>query len=436
MIDPRIQSGIHVTANIRLVRLLGEGGMGSVWVADHLGLHTQVVVKFVARDLADNPEIRERFAREAALAAQAKSPHVVQVLDHGTSDLGLPYIAMELLEGEDLGQRIARDGMIAPPLFAQWLTQACKGLSRVHAKGVIHRDIKPDNIFLSDTDGEIVVKVLDFGIAKGADNPALSGTRTGALLGTAYFMSPEQTMGSRSIDLRTDLWSLGVTAYLALTGTRPFECDSIGAIVHAITSDPIPPPSSLNPALGPAIDAWMAKALARPVEERFASAKEMAEAFTQAALGLAPPSSTLALSTAPPAASAQPTVRFTTSIGVVAEPVVVVARRPIGVIAAIVASALLVGTGGYVLREAQRVPEPAPVGLTSSALALPAVETPSEGPAAPEPIPEPAVAAPVIPAVAHRATVHAAPAAKPFSSAVPIVASPSAAPNRLKMGLE
>jgi serine/threonine-protein kinase len=308
MFDSTLKPGFHVTPNIRLVRLLGQGGMGTVWVADHLGLRTQVVVKFVAGAHAETPEVRERFEREAALAAQAKSPHVVQVLDHGTTPSGVPYIAMELLEGEDLGQRIAREGPIPPNLFADWLTQACKGLGRAHSKGIIHRDIKPENIFLCDVDGEIVVKVLDFGIAKDAAGAGFAATKSGAFLGTAYYMSPEQTMAAKNIDLRTDLWSLGVTAYLALTGVRPFELDSIGAIVTAILSGPITPPSTYQPALGPHVDAWMAKALARPPDQRFASAKDLAQAFTvAAALAQSPLASTAFMTPSSPALQAHAT---------------------------------------------------------------------------------------------------------------------------------
>jgi eukaryotic-like serine/threonine-protein kinase len=272
--------GALVTPSIRLEKLLGRGGMGSVWIAQHLQLRTQVVVKFMTAERADNKEAQQRFRREAELAAQAKSPHVVQIFDHGISQLGPPYIAMELLEGEDLGKRIARDVTIEPRRFADWLSQACRGLARAHAKGIVHRDIKPENIFLCDNDGEVLVKVLDFGVAKGVFDPSgFLSTRTGAMLGTAYYMSPEQTMGKKDIDHRTDLWALAVVTFYALTGARPFVGDGIGPLVLSITTDPLPLPSTKNPALGGALDAWMTKALARSREERFQSAKELAEAF-------------------------------------------------------------------------------------------------------------------------------------------------------------
>ena len=277
-------AGALVTPSIRLERLLGRGGMGSVWLAQHLQLRTQVVVKFMTAERAASPEAQQRFRREAELAALAKSPHVVQIFDHGVSQLGIPYIAMELLEGEDLGKRIAREGAIEPRRFADWLTQACRGLSRAHAKGIVHRDIKPENIFLCDNDGEILVKVLDFGVAKGGLDPSeLLSTRTGAMLGTAYYMSPEQTMGKKDIDHRTDLWALAVVAFYALTGARPFNGDGIGPLVLSITTDPLPLLSEKNPALGPELDAWMTKALARAREARFQSSKELAESFAKAA---------------------------------------------------------------------------------------------------------------------------------------------------------
>jgi serine/threonine-protein kinase len=275
--------GALVTPSIRLERLLGRGGMGSVWIAQHLQLRTQVVVKFMTAERAESQESQQRFRREAELAAQAKSPHVVQIFDHGVSQLGVPYIAMELLEGEDLGKRIAREGAVEPRRFADWLSQACRGLARAHAKGIVHRDIKPENIFLCDNDGEVLVKVLDFGVAKGVMDPSgFLSTRTGAMLGTAYYMSPEQTMGKKDIDHRTDLWALAVVTFYALTGVRPFTGDGIGPLVLSITTDPLPLLSAKNAALGPELDAWMTKALARARDERFQTAKELAEAFAKA----------------------------------------------------------------------------------------------------------------------------------------------------------
>lgn len=279
-----LASGELVTSSIRLIRELGQGGMGSVWLAEHLRLRVQVVIKFIASEHLASAEAVSRFEREASLAAQAKSPHVVQVFDHGVADNGLPYIAMELLEGEDLGARIQRSGRIPPEVFADWLSQACRGVAKAHGKGIVHRDIKPENLFLCENDGDILVKVLDFGIAK-SSVAGFDSTKTGAMLGTAYYMSPEQTMGLKTVDHRTDLWALGVVTFLAITGARPFDGDAIGALVLAITTGPIAAPSSIVRSLPLAVDAWMAKALSRDPATRFASAREMADAFHSAVHG-------------------------------------------------------------------------------------------------------------------------------------------------------
>jgi eukaryotic-like serine/threonine-protein kinase len=284
-----LREGQLINASIRLDRVLGRGGMGSLWIAYHLRLKVRVVVKFIAAEFAGNPDVMARFQREAAATMAAKSAHVVQILDYGFTEDGVPFIAMEYLEGEDLATKIAREVRIAPWEFAEILKQACRGLTRAHAQGIIHRDIKPENIFLTYVDDELAVKVLDFGIAK-ADCAALEcpSTRTGVFLGTVYYMSPEQTMGAGNVDHRTDLWSLGVVAYYALTGVLPFEGDAIGNLVEQITASAIRPPSHHLPVLGPAIDAWMRRALARHVSQRFGSAKDMAIAFETAVTQLAP----------------------------------------------------------------------------------------------------------------------------------------------------
>lgn len=161
------RAGDRITGSIELRRHLGAGGMGHVWIAWHAGLHTEVVVKLIARELAADAAMVARFSREAAAAAQVRSPHVVQVFDHGITAAGQPYIAMEKLEGESLGARLERTGVVPPAELAEIVSQCGKALARAHESGVIHRDIKPDNIFLTDLGGgDVFVKVLDFGIAK------------------------------------------------------------------------------------------------------------------------------------------------------------------------------------------------------------------------------------------------------------------------------
>jgi serine/threonine-protein kinase len=275
-----------VTPSVKLVRPLGEGGMGAVWVADHLALRTQVVVKFIADGLKDSKEATERFSREAAAAAQVKSPHVVQTFDHGFTADGIPYIVMELLEGRDLGAFLDTEGCCSAELVVEIVAQLARALDRAHERGIVHRDIKPGNIFLCDGGrGEVFVKLLDFGIAKGVDVPRIdSTTKTGAMIGSPFYMSPEQILGSKSIDHRSDLWSVGVVAYEALTGQKPFDAETMGGLAIKIHSEPLPLPSTKVSGLSPAVDAWFNRACARAVPDRFESAKEMAETLA-AALG-------------------------------------------------------------------------------------------------------------------------------------------------------
>ncbi|MGO9708552.1 MAG: protein kinase domain-containing protein [Polyangiaceae bacterium] len=278
--------GMEVTHSLRLVRPLGKGGMGSVWIAEHSGLHTRVVVKFMADALAANAEAASRFSREAAAAALVKSPHVVHMIDHGVLPSGVPFIAMEYLEGQDLRTRLELEGTLPPRQVATLLSHVAKALARAHERGVVHRDIKPDNIFLCDGGGgESFIKVLDFGVAKIDDPQQLSQTKTGVSVGTPYYMSPEQMLGTKGIDYRTDLWSLGVVALEALTGRRPFDAETVGALAMVICNQPLPVPSKLEPALPVGVDAWFARACARDVEGRFASAKELADAFELAVGG-------------------------------------------------------------------------------------------------------------------------------------------------------
>ncbi len=274
--------GEYVTPWLRLVAPLGQGAMGSVWIAEHVTLRSRVAVKFLLRALADEPECVERFAREASAAAQVRSPHVVQVLDYGVGDGELPYIVMELLDGCDLGERLRREHRLPLGQVVSIVVQACKALSVAHARGVIHRDIKPENIFLcDDASGTPFVKLLDFGIAKAIDHAAQL-TRGGVWLGSPSYMSPEQIDAPLTINGRSDLWGLGVVAYEALTGVRPFRADSLPEVLKRIRSGAFDPPSKLVPSLPPEVDAWFARAIARNPGERFPTAREMSDALVHA----------------------------------------------------------------------------------------------------------------------------------------------------------
>ena len=279
-----MKEGDFVTPNLQLVRPLGAGGMGAVWIGKNVSLDAEVAVKFITGEATQNAAIRERFQREAAMAAKVKSPHIVQIYDHGVSAEGLPYIVMELLHGEELSGRLEREGTLPLEVVATVLHQAAKGLARAHQAGIVHRDIKPSNIFLVDNDdGEIFVKVLDFGIAKAENNTVPSSmTATGAMLGTPFYMSPEQVLSSKDADLRTDLWSLAVVAYECLTGKLPFEGETLGGLWIAINNAELVPPSKLVPSIPPLVDIWFVRALAKARQERYQSTRELAEAFRAA----------------------------------------------------------------------------------------------------------------------------------------------------------
>ncbi len=275
-----LTAGAQVTDKLRLVRELGKGGMGSVWVADHLTLERQVAVKFISKEeSAEAPLARQRFEREAKAAAKLDSPHVVHIYDHGFTAEGVPYIVMELLRGESLGARLKR-GPLLPHQAVTVISQAAKALSAAHRLGIVHRDIKPDNIFLQDLDDELFVKVLDFGVAKQMNAPEVkSVTVTGTVVGTPEFMSPEQLLGAKDIDFRADLWGLAVVAYRSLTGALPFKGDSLIGLCLAITKGSPTPPSVLAGTLGTTFDDWFEQALARDITTRFTSAKQLARSF-------------------------------------------------------------------------------------------------------------------------------------------------------------
>ncbi len=268
--------GTVLAGKYALMSKLGQGGMGSVWRAEHVQLRSPVAIKLIDQQIAQNPEALARFMREAQSAAALRSPHVVQILDYG-ADQGVPYIAMELLEGESLATRLERAGRLAPAEAAHFLTHVGRAVSKAHESGIVHRDLKPDNIFLVRNDEEEVAKVLDFGIAKASTAfgvPTGSATRTGAIMGTPYYMSPEQAEGNKLVDHRTDLWALGVIGFECLVGRRPFDSDALGSLLLAICTRPIPVPSGWGP-VPAGFDAWFARACARELHERFQTAREL-----------------------------------------------------------------------------------------------------------------------------------------------------------------
>ncbi len=266
----------------RLDERLGAGGMGSIWRAHHLVLAAPVAVKLIDREHVPDEETLGRFMREAQSAATLRSPHVVQILDYGVDDK-LPFIVMELLDGENLAQRLRRLGRLASADTARIVTHIGRAMARAHEANIVHRDLKPENVFLIRNEDEEIAKVLDFGVAKvsvGALGEDGTRTRTGSILGTPYYMSPEQAQGNKTVDHRSDLWSLGVIAFECLTGKRPFYSDGLGDLVLQICIRDIPVPSESS-SVPVGFDAWFARAVARDPEARFQSARELTDALRE-----------------------------------------------------------------------------------------------------------------------------------------------------------
>ena len=311
----------------RLETLLRRGGMGSVWRAEHLKLKSPLAIKVLEAEVAQNPSMVQRFLREAQAAAALRSPNVVQIFDYGV-DEQQAFIAMELLEGEVLSERIARLGRVPPEDAFRFVGEILRAIQRAHEAGIIHRDLKPDNVFIVKEQPEFA-KVLDFGVAKvkrGAlgDVTAI-GTQTGMMLGTPYYMSPEQAQ-AKEIDPRTDLWSIAVIAYEALLGQRPFQAESLGDLVIAICTLPTPIPSRAGP-VPPGFDEWFVRATQRDPARRFASARDMAEELERvlkpaAATGAriltargVGPTQSLVPSNLPPGMSTRPSAPVVTPVG-------------------------------------------------------------------------------------------------------------------------
>jgi serine/threonine protein kinase len=237
-----IAVGAVLAGKFRVDRVIGQGGMGVVVAATHLHLQQPVALKFLLPDLVHSPQIVERFVREARASAQLRGEHVCRVSDVGAFDNGAPYIVMELLEGSDLASLLETNGPLPVPLAADYVLQACIGIAEAHAVGIVHRDLKPANLFLTRRpDGTPLIKVLDFGIAKARSDRNFSLTQTSAVLGSPGYMSPEQLRSTRDVDVRSDIWSLGVILYELVSGRPPFTGESITELALHIAMDPTPP---------------------------------------------------------------------------------------------------------------------------------------------------------------------------------------------------
>jgi len=281
--------GTIVAGKYQLVRLLGQGGMGAVYEGRNSATLKRCAVKFLlSPELGRNSELVRRFFREAQASSIVESDHIVQVYDSGADPVtGLPYMVMEMLQGEDLEHTLHREGALDPIAAAKLILQASFGLAKAHEAGIVHRDIKPANLFLTSRDGgDLLVKVLDFGIAKvkmeNLQETSTGLTRTGSMLGTPLYMSPEQVRGASSIDARSDVWSLGIVLFELLTGSIPWtDANSLGSLMAAIMTEELPLVQDRAPWIPPELAEITHRAISRDASRRYQHAGELRDALQQ-----------------------------------------------------------------------------------------------------------------------------------------------------------
>jgi len=283
--------GAFIADRYRVLRKIGEGGMGVLYACVDTVLARDVAVKLMQRSLAAEPLIAERLMREAMLAAQLRR-HVAQVFDCGMLATGEPYIVMELLSGRDMYAVLRETGPLDPVELSAAMLQVCDGLSEAHQKGIVHRDLKPENLFCAkEPDGGTVIKIVDFGVSK-----QLSGRRMRAQtnptesVGSPQYMSPEQITAPSEVDARTDIWSLGVVMFELLTGAQPFRGPGTAQICAAVLKDPVPPFSQYRSDVPPALEFIVRRCLEKSRERRFPDVQALAAALAALETGGPPPS--------------------------------------------------------------------------------------------------------------------------------------------------
>jgi serine/threonine protein kinase len=277
-----VREGQVVAQKYRVERVLGIGGMGAVVRATHIELDQPVAMKFMLPEALTNADAVQRFLREAKIVAKLKSEYIARVSDLGTLETGQPFIVMELLEGIDLRQRLESGARVTVPEAALYITQACEALAEAHQNGIVHRDLKPANLFLTKRpNGRPLLKVLDFGISKGVamGDASLAATKTNALLGSPYYMSPEQMTSPKDVDHRTDVWSLGVILYELVTRKMPFEADTLGALFLSVYQKAPTPLEHLRADLPPQFIAIVMRCLEKNPAARFANVEELGVAL-------------------------------------------------------------------------------------------------------------------------------------------------------------
>jgi serine/threonine-protein kinase len=282
---PVVRPGDVLGGKFRVERIVGEGGMGVVVEATHLQLDERVAIKFLRRDAMALPDVVARFDREGRAAVKLKSEHVCRMIDVGTTADGIPFLVMEYLEGKDLAQLLSERGPLEIMDAVEYLIQSCEGVGEAHAKGIVHRDLKPENLFVVDRQGWKSIKVLDFGISKAAltgrtSAVDMSQNQTSVIMGSPYYMSPEQLRSTKSVDHRADVWSLGVVLFELLTGTTPFdETLEFTELVAEILESPHRRLRQFRADAPAELEAVIDKALAKDRAQRFQNTAELAIAL-------------------------------------------------------------------------------------------------------------------------------------------------------------
>ena len=444
-----VEIGQLIEGKYRIVRLVGEGGMGSVYEGQAVRINRRVAIKVLHAAFSGNEEVMQRFEREAQAAGRIGNDHILEVLDLGSLPDGDHYIVMEFLDGESLSARIRARGRVSPQELTPLIRQVLVGLGAAHTAGIVHRDLKPDNIFiLKEKLGRPdFVKIIDFGISKFQPlaGDGMKMTRTGAVMGTPYYMSPEQASGSHEADQRSDLYSVGVMMFEAVTGRVPFDAGTFNQLMFKIVLAEVPTVESVVPDIDPAYSSVIAKAMARDVNFRFQNSTQFVEALDNwaargASVSVPPPGNATPQELLPAGATAGVVPGFARTPGPALKtggtwetsqpelPTATLLKKKSGgagaVLGVVLGLGVLggVGFGAYALINRDSGVATAAQPASSPPPAEPAPPPPAPPERAPEVTPEPVAPAPPVPV----------PEPAPVESAAPVVARPArpASPQR------
>jgi eukaryotic-like serine/threonine-protein kinase len=435
--------------------ILGQGGMGIVVAARHIELDQRVAIKCLLAHAQSVPEIVERFTREARAAAKIHGEHVARVIDVGRFDDGTPFMVMEHLKGHDLADELAKVGPLPVTDAVRYLLETCEALVQAHALRIVHRDLKPSNLFLAEQPGRRpIVKVLDFGISKVIDPSGGALTKTASVMGTPYYMSPEQLLSSKSVDERSDIWALGIILYELLVGRPPFMAETAPEVIAAVLQNAPAPIQTLRPDVPAGVAQVITRCMRSNVAERYANVAELAQDLVPFAahedqdsataiarvLGVSAP----APSVLPQLAGQQPPTQSARRSGPPANPVAnagtahnltfsaadasIPAKKPVGAIVAAVGVLAAIGVASLVAMRRPAPPSAASPGVvesTPAAVVAPAAPGATAGPSQPQALVGLAPVDPPVPAVV--ASARTSPSSQPVTRGPNRRAAPAAA---------